>query len=83
MLRLLLNIAVGWFLLSLLCTFLWVLLLEFTRRRARKAPTPIGTSTQALSEREVDTLLSAPYSSSRARRPRSHPERRRARAQQR
>ena len=83
MLRLLLEIAVAWFSVSLLCSFLWVLLLELARRRARQAPTPIGTSTQTLSEGEVDSLLSAPHSSNRARRPRSHPERRRARAQQR
>jgi hypothetical protein len=63
MLRLLLKIVVGWFALSLLCSALWVLILELARRRARQAPTPIGTSTQTLSERQVDTLLSAPHAS--------------------
>ncbi len=74
MLRLLLKIALGWCSLSLLCGFLWVLLLELARRSARRASTPIGTSTQTLSEEKVDALLSAPHSSNPAQSPRSHPE---------
>jgi hypothetical protein len=81
--RLLLEIAVAWFSLSLLCSFLWVLLLELVRRRAREDPTPSGKSTPTLSEGEVDALLSAPHSCKRVRRAGSRPERRRARAQQR
>jgi hypothetical protein len=61
MLRLLLKIAVAWFSLSLLCSFLWVLLA--LRRRARQAPRPIGTSTQTLSEKEVEALLATPAAS--------------------
>jgi hypothetical protein len=76
-LRLLLEIAVVWFSLSLGCGFLWVLLIAL-RRRARQSPAPIGTSTQALSEKEVDALLSTPRSSNRARRPPSLSKRRRA-----
>jgi len=64
MLRLLLKIAVAWFSLSLLCSFLWVLLIELAlRRRARQAPRPIGTSTQTLSEKEVEALLATPVAS--------------------
>jgi hypothetical protein len=61
MLTLLLKIAVAWFSLSLLCGFLWVLLIELAlRRKARQAPRPIGTSTQTLSEKEVEALLATP-----------------------
>jgi hypothetical protein len=63
-LRLLLKIAVAWFSLSLLCSFLWVLLIKLAlRRRARQAPRPIGTSTQTLSEKEVEALLATPAAS--------------------
>jgi hypothetical protein len=61
MLRLLLKIAVVWFSVSLLCSFLWALLA--LRRRARQAPRPIGTSTQALSGKEVEALLATPAAS--------------------
>jgi hypothetical protein len=61
MLRLLLKIAVAWFSVSLLCSFLWALLA--LRRRARQARRPIGTSTQTLSEKEVEALLATPAAS--------------------
>ena len=62
MLRLLLKIAVAGFALSLLCGFLWVLLMGALRKRLRQAPRPIGTSTQTLSEKEVAALLATPAS---------------------
>jgi hypothetical protein len=61
--RLLLKIAVASFSLSLLCGFLWVLLIGALRRRLRQAPGPIGTSTQSLSEKEVEALLATPAAS--------------------
>jgi len=63
MLRLLLKIAVAGFALSLLCGFLWVLLMGALRKRLRQAPRPIGTSTQTLSEKEVAALLATPAAS--------------------
>jgi hypothetical protein len=58
MLRLLLKITVAWFSLSLLCSVVWVLLIELAlRRKARRAPAVIGTSTQTLCEEKVDALL--------------------------
>lgn len=63
MLRLLLKIAVACFSLSLLCGFLWVLLIGALRRRLRRAPRPIGTSTQTLSGKEVEALLETPAAS--------------------
>ena len=64
MLSLLLKIAVAWFFVSLLYVSVWALLTEFAlRRKARHVPTPGGTSTQSLSEKEVDALLAAPAAS--------------------
>jgi hypothetical protein len=64
MLRLLLKITVAWFSLSLLCGVLWVLLIELAlRRRVRQASTVIGASTQTLSEKKVDALLTTPAAS--------------------
>jgi hypothetical protein len=61
MLRLLLTITVAWFSLSLLCGVLWVLLIELAlRRRIRQASTVSGASTQTLSERKVEALLTTP-----------------------
>jgi hypothetical protein len=63
--RLLLKITVAWFSLSLLCGVLWVLLIELAlRRRAQQASTAIGTSTQTLSEKKVDALLTTPAAAS-------------------
>jgi hypothetical protein len=61
MLRLLLKITVAWFSLSLLCGFVWALLIESAlRRKARRAPTQLGTFPQTLSEKEVEALLATP-----------------------
>jgi hypothetical protein len=60
-LMLALRIAIAWTAVSLLCLALWVLLIELAlRRRARQAPRPLGTSTQTLSEKEVEALLATP-----------------------
>lgn len=65
MLRLLLTITVAWFSLSLFCGVLWVLLVELAlRRRARQASTVIGPSTQTLSEKKIEALLTTPAATS-------------------
>ena len=64
MLRLLLKISVAGSSLSLLCGFLWVLLMGALRNRVRQAPRPIGTSTQTLSEKGVAALLVTPAAGS-------------------
>ena len=47
MLRLLLRITVGWFLLSLLCSCLWVLFIELGRMLQRAQPPPTQSDTPA------------------------------------
>jgi len=55
MLTLLLKIAIALFSLSLLCGFLWVLLMGALRRRVRQVP--IGTSPQNLSPKQSSSRL--------------------------
>ena len=64
MLNLLLKITVAWFSISLLGSALWALLIELALRlKARRAPAFIGTSTQTLSEQDVEALLTTPAAS--------------------
>lgn len=56
MLRLLLRIVVGWSLLSLLCSCLWVLLIELARRLQRAQPPPTHEDVPAqIGDRETLT----------------------------